>query len=238
MSDTAHSAERARNHTPEVNSCEDLKRKIRAVSKLNAELLEGLESRTAEEVVLRYNYKITLNFAGGADGCSATAVPPIDIERKTKKVTVQKRIDAWTYAGAPLEQPRVCVPLGHFVFDRSLHRYADLPRLNGTLRDLFEQFVPIAGDNDAVRDILRSHLNNFEKIQVAIGQVDALTMSVDNDLEASDVFHSSLEAVVAVVNGLPKGSSFSLTGRNDVANVTNEERPPRKVSRKKKKFRT
>eukprot|EP00588_Corethron_pennatum_P024468 CAMPEP_0194315820 /NCGR_PEP_ID=MMETSP0171-20130528/12602_1 /TAXON_ID=218684 /ORGANISM="Corethron pennatum, Strain L29A3" /LENGTH=238 /DNA_ID=CAMNT_0039071793 /DNA_START=64 /DNA_END=779 /DNA_ORIENTATION=- len=101
MSDTEHIAERASNDTPEVNSCEDLKMKIRALSKLNAELLEGLESRKSEEVVLRYNYKINLNFAGGADCCSATAVPPIEIERKTKKVTVQRRIDGWTYAGEP-----------------------------------------------------------------------------------------------------------------------------------------
>jgi len=187
-----------------VNTHADLLTQIRALSKINSELLERIESQMGAKVITRYDYSVHLEFCESSSN-------PVQINIVEKKESATARVNSWKYTGEPLDQVWVCGPSdGESINRKQLRKYSDLPELNENLLNLSELFASIAGDNGKARDILRGYLNNFEKIQVAIGQVEELAFDAVDDFN-KDEFQNNLKAVVSTMELFPKDHGFTLT---------------------------
>eukprot|EP00588_Corethron_pennatum_P018749 CAMPEP_0194305992 /NCGR_PEP_ID=MMETSP0171-20130528/3284_1 /TAXON_ID=218684 /ORGANISM="Corethron pennatum, Strain L29A3" /LENGTH=225 /DNA_ID=CAMNT_0039057667 /DNA_START=86 /DNA_END=763 /DNA_ORIENTATION=+ len=203
-----------------VNSgADDLLAKIRALSKINAELLERIASRMKAQVIIRYDYSVTLNYCAGA-------TDPVQISIAEVTESARVRVNSWKYTGEPLDRVWVCCgPSDRENINRKkLWKYSDINKVNKNLLKLSERFASIAGDNEKVRDILRGYLNNFEKIQVAIGQVEELTIDAVDDFNQNEL-QNNLKAVVSTMKLFPREHRFTLTPTERPIIEDAEDRP-------------
>eukprot|EP00587_Corethron_hystrix_P012492 CAMPEP_0113319962 /NCGR_PEP_ID=MMETSP0010_2-20120614/13950_1 /TAXON_ID=216773 ORGANISM="Corethron hystrix, Strain 308" /NCGR_SAMPLE_ID=MMETSP0010_2 /ASSEMBLY_ACC=CAM_ASM_000155 /LENGTH=176 /DNA_ID=CAMNT_0000177627 /DNA_START=133 /DNA_END=660 /DNA_ORIENTATION=- /assembly_acc=CAM_ASM_000155 len=164
---------------------ENLGKKIRALAKVNEEIIQILESqiRNNTQVIAGYDYQLNYSLPQNSD-IATTSVADNSAEKFgfsaiPNRQYVKNLLHEWKYSGEALEKPD---DIFNDKIDYNLKSYHNVKELIFFLPKVAEKFLTIARECPKVCKILRIFLSNLERLQVALGELNALTVDKDDDI--------------------------------------------------------
>ena len=172
------------------DSLQILLQKAHAISTVNQENLDYIQSRKGQQVITKHKYSIQTNPSAvkkqktehhtSTDSTKSHSHEMFTLADQKSTKNVDEIISSWRYSrAAALTQEKIAID--HFI-DRTLVGYDDLIRLHNDYGKLLKQYTRLLTDEPECRMAVEGVLRNVEVLQVAIGEIHGQTLeTVDSD---------------------------------------------------------
>jgi len=194
--------------------------KVKAISTVNQESLEFIESRKGQQVITQRKYVLEPKQSpqqkrrklNGLNETNENMISLIENDlvftSHDTKQDIDSIIENWRYTGDTLKKEHIAI---HHFIDTHLSIFDDLLRIQSDYEKLINVYSRILVDQPESRAAVSVVMENMELLQVAIGEIHEKMIDKQNDIEGdSDI----QECVSLVAKGITrireKGVSFSM----------------------------
>ena len=197
------------------DSLKVLLQKTNAVTTVNEESIQFIQSRKAQNVILKYNYKLNIcetrpskrkkidNDTSPTRNTSKHNTVQI---RKTKQTRpVNDIINSWTYTGDPMTE---LLPFGDFI-NANVSDFESLISLHNDYTVLYERYSRLLKDEPESREAVLVLLRNVERVQEAIGQIhgqviDVKDCAAENEEDLNECMRTISEKLARIQSNIPR----------------------------------
>uniref|UniRef100_A0A7S4KB10 Ubiquitin-like domain-containing protein n=1 Tax=Odontella aurita TaxID=265563 RepID=A0A7S4KB10_9STRA len=173
--------------------------KLKAVAKVNHEILDAIEASKHKLVVSKYNYSLKCELSGqdatATAGQEATgSKTPWSFVATPQREGVATRVDRWRYTGEPLEA------VEDIFNDNIIYRmndHEDVTRLNKDLLRVGTKFCDLLADRPKPRSGARVFLRNLERVHVAVGELNNLVIDAKDEASGSEALEEGMKQIVS-----------------------------------------
>lgn len=199
--------------------------KANAIITVNQESLEFIQSRRGQQVITHCQYSLHMKkptcFHNEPKKRRMLHQPEqenekIEIDSFLKLVTnkttqkINDIIASWRYRGEPLT--RELFSYKDYI-DVRLITWDDLVRLQDAYTVLLQNYSEVFADKPKSRRAVEGVIRNLEVLQVAIGEVHAMTFDVEDSAVLEDKVQTCVTNLSEILKGLPK-SEYDEQGMN------------------------
>ena len=197
-------SETGKRRREEDESLEVLGAKLKALAKVNQEIIDRIEACMDNRVICGYSYSLTCQLNSSA---LEQTKEPWTFSSTPQQVRVSRLIQGWRYLGQEFEAAE---DVFNDKIDYCMETYVDVTRLNADLLKVGSKYCDLLADKPKTRAGIRNFLTNLEIVQVALGQLNALLVNAEDTLGNSA---NISEGMTKIVSGFKKlQESFDTAG--------------------------